>query len=164
MTLEATSPPPSAAFSRKNFCSHIGSMALRILLLSTFLCIAASQTIVKTPPGYSGELPFTLETGLVSFTMHYTVSVSFPRKYTMANFFGICRYIGVDDSEDVQMFYYFVESQRTPLEYPLMLWLTGGPGCSTLLAFFYESGKLLTTYCIFCCKTTLHYSHSFFVQ
>lgn len=50
------------------------------------------------------------------------------------------RYIAVGDTDDVQLFYYFVESQRSPPLDPLMLWLTGGPGCSTLLAFFYESG------------------------
>ena len=50
------------------------------------------------------------------------------------------RYIGVGNTEDVQLFYYFVESQRSPAQDPVVLWLTGGPGCSTLLAFFYESG------------------------
>ncbi|XP_028084255.1 serine carboxypeptidase-like 18 isoform X3 [Camellia sinensis] len=44
--------------------------------------------------------------------------------------------------DDVQLFYYFVESQRNPAQDPLMLWLTGGPGCSCLTAFFYESGPV----------------------
>ena len=60
-------------------------------------------------------------------------------------FVFVCiRYIGVGDSNQSQLFYYFVESQRSPTEDPLMIWLTGGPGCSVLSAFFYESGIFLS--------------------
>ncbi|KAK9038694.1 hypothetical protein V6N11_023550 [Hibiscus sabdariffa] len=48
-------------------------------------------------------------------------------------------YIGVDDTE---FFYYFVESESNPEEDPLLLWLTGGPGCSSLSGFFFEIGPL----------------------
>nr|XP_023871786.1 serine carboxypeptidase-like 13 [Quercus suber] len=89
---------------------------LQLLVLLLSAGIAMSGSVVKTLPGYSGDLPFTLETG----------------------------YIGVGNTEDVQLFYYFVESQRSPAQDPVVLWLTGGPGCSTLLAFFYESAFLLT--------------------
>ncbi|KAK7823702.1 serine carboxypeptidase-like 17 [Quercus suber] len=91
---------------------------LQLLVLLLSAGIAMSGSVVKTLPGYSGDLPFTLETG----------------------------YIGVGNTEDVQLFYYFVESQRSPAQDPVVLWLTGGPGCSTLLAFFYESGPLGFTY------------------
>jgi serine carboxypeptidase-like clade 1 len=60
---------------------------------------------------------------------------------------GICtciRYVSVGDYNQSQLFYYFVESQRSPSEDPLMLWLTGGPGCSVLSAFLYESGTFLS--------------------
>lgn len=36
--------------------------------------------------------------------------------------------------------YVFVESQNDPKTDPLALWLTGGPGCSSMLAFLYEHG------------------------
>ncbi|KAG2727717.1 hypothetical protein I3843_01G165700 [Carya illinoinensis] len=91
---------------------------LHITLLLILSGVSLSGTVVKTLPGFAGDLPFTLETG----------------------------YIGVGDTEDVQLFYYFVESQRSPAQDPVVLWLTGGPGCSTLLAFFYESGPLGFTY------------------
>ncbi|CAL5381451.1 unnamed protein product [Camellia sinensis] len=42
------------------------------------------------------------------------------------------------ESEDVQLFYYFIESERNPSDDPLMLWLTGGPGCSVLSGLIYE--------------------------
>lgn len=44
------------------------------------------------------------------------------------------------DNEEVQLFYLFVESQTTPAEDPLLLWFNGGPGCSGLAGFFFESG------------------------
>ncbi|XWS29686.1 hypothetical protein CRYUN_Cryun24cG0051500 [Craigia yunnanensis] len=52
-------------------------------------------------------------------------------------------YIGVGD---VEFFYYFIESERNPGEDPLMLWLTGGPGCSALSGLFFEIGKFLIVY------------------
>jgi carboxypeptidase C (cathepsin A) len=46
----------------------------------------------------------------------------------------------VGEKEDVQVFYYFIESENKPKDDPLMVWLTGGPGCSTLSGLFFEIG------------------------
>ncbi|MCH80423.1 serine carboxypeptidase, partial [Trifolium medium] len=51
-------------------------------------------------------------------------------------------YVGVGENEDVQVFYYFIESENNPKDDTLMLWLTGGPGCSALSSLFYEIGPL----------------------
>lgn len=38
------------------------------------------------------------------------------------------------------MFYVIVESERNPVRDPVVVWLSGGPGCSGLDAFIYEHG------------------------
>ncbi|KAK3030245.1 hypothetical protein RJ639_038368 [Escallonia herrerae] len=89
---------------------------LLLLLASIHLCsrLALSHSLVKFLPGFQGPLPFELETG----------------------------YVGVDESEDVQIFYYFVKSETKPRQDPLILWLTGGPGCSSFSGLIYEIGPL----------------------
>ncbi|XP_054818908.1 serine carboxypeptidase-like 18 isoform X2 [Prosopis cineraria] len=85
---------------------------LVLLLFAPFM--ASSRSIIKNLPGFSGDLPFKLETG----------------------------YIGVGEEEDVQLFYLFVESQRNPSKDPILLWFVGGPGCSALSAFLFENGPV----------------------
>ncbi|KAK1278802.1 Serine carboxypeptidase-like 6 [Acorus gramineus] len=52
------------------------------------------------------------------------------------------RYIGVDEERDAQLFYYFIKSERSPDEDPLLVWISGGPGCSVFSAVAYEIGPL----------------------
>nr|APR64442.1 Serine carboxypeptidase precursor family protein [Populus tomentosa] len=48
-------------------------------------------------------------------------------------------YYNIEHSHDARMFYFFFES-RTSKKDPVVIWLTGGPGCSSELAMFYENG------------------------
>ncbi|KAJ0591669.1 putative sinapoylglucose--sinapoylglucose O-sinapoyltransferase [Helianthus annuus] len=92
--------------------NHITYASLCILFVFLLSSFSDGNSIVKNLPGFDGDLPFTLETG----------------------------YVGVGANEEIQLFYYFVESQRDPLHDPLLLYLTGGPGTSGLYPFLYQIG------------------------
>ena len=40
------------------------------------------------------------------------------------------------------MFYWLFRSRRDPDSDPVVMWLTGGPGCSSETALFYENGPI----------------------
>nr|CAB3459645.1 unnamed protein product [Digitaria exilis] len=49
-------------------------------------------------------------------------------------------YVTVDEKLESRLFYYLVESERDPTMDPVVLWLNGGPGCSSFDGFVYEHG------------------------
>uniref|UniRef100_M1CNC5 Carboxypeptidase n=1 Tax=Solanum tuberosum TaxID=4113 RepID=M1CNC5_SOLTU len=49
-------------------------------------------------------------------------------------------YVNLDESHGKNMYYYFIESERNPSKDPVVLWLNGGPGCSSFDGFVYEHG------------------------
>ncbi|CAL5028222.1 unnamed protein product [Urochloa decumbens] len=49
-------------------------------------------------------------------------------------------YVTVDDASERSLFYYLVLSERDPAADPVVLWLNGGPGCSSFDGFVYEHG------------------------
>ncbi|KAH0922455.1 LOW QUALITY PROTEIN: hypothetical protein HID58_022473 [Brassica napus] len=48
-------------------------------------------------------------------------------------------YYKLPNSKAARMFYFFFESRSNKAD-PVVIWLTGGPGCSSELALFYENG------------------------
>lgn len=97
--------------------SHGLALGLISFLLLVVIAVAQSEknrTVISHLPGFHGPIPFSLQTG----------------------------YVEVDKSNGVRFFYYFVESERNPAEDPVLLWLTGGPGCSAFSGLVYEIGPL----------------------
>ncbi|KAF7073689.1 hypothetical protein CFC21_078637 [Triticum aestivum] len=81
---------------------------------SSFSSPQQQSKIITHLPGFDGPLPFQLQTG----------------------------YVEVDESNGVRLFYYFIRSERDPAQDPVMIWLTGGPGCSAFSGLVYEIGPL----------------------
>jgi carboxypeptidase C (cathepsin A) len=54
-------------------------------------------------------------------------------------------YSGMLDTEDAarRLHYVFALSQNDPVNSPVVLWLNGGPGCSSLLGFIQEHGPVI---------------------
>ncbi|CAL4905202.1 unnamed protein product [Urochloa decumbens] len=73
-----------------------------------------AATVVTRLPGFDGPLPFSLETG----------------------------YVSIDEDTGAELFYYFVESERSPATDPVFLWLTGGPRCSGFCGVAFEIGPI----------------------
>jgi carboxypeptidase C (cathepsin A) len=49
----------------------------------------------------------------------------------------------INTYKGVAIHYVFFPSQNDQTKDPLVIWLSGGPGCSSLLATFYENGPLI---------------------
>ncbi|RWR82490.1 serine carboxypeptidase-like protein 18 isoform X2 [Cinnamomum micranthum f. kanehirae] len=106
------------AVTKENFLSLFSQYLMLLLVCFSYCCHASSKWPVKYLPGFNGPLPFHMETG----------------------------YVGVGESDEDQLFYYFVKSETNPREDPLIMWLTGGPGCSAWSGLLYEIGPLIIEY------------------
>ncbi|CAI9775262.1 unnamed protein product [Fraxinus pennsylvanica] len=59
----------------------------------------------------------------------------------LVSFQQFAGYVSVDQKKQRALFYYFVEAEVDPASKPLVLWLNGGPGCSSLgVGAFSENG------------------------
>ncbi|RVW82494.1 Serine carboxypeptidase-like 18 [Vitis vinifera] len=106
--------------------SYFTTMYRSLLLVLAFSSIAVSESIIKTLPG------------LILYFMFKGADIDYQ---VLSD--KVC---GVGKSDDIQLFYYFIESERNPSLDPLMLWLTGGPGCSAFSGLVYEIGPLIFDY------------------
>ncbi|CAA2955992.1 serine carboxypeptidase-like [Olea europaea subsp. europaea] len=54
-------------------------------------------------------------------------------------------YYRLPHAKSARMFYYFFQSRNKPSTDPVVVYLTGGPGCSTSQALFYVNGPFHIT-------------------
>ncbi|KAJ3671950.1 hypothetical protein LUZ60_008029 [Juncus effusus] len=93
--------------------SPICSLFLLLVSISPLLIVGAPVGAQVTHlPGFNGSFP----------SKHYA------------------GYVAVDEAHGRNLFYYFVESEGNPAKDPVVLWLNGGPGCSSFDGFVYEHG------------------------
>lgn len=78
---------------------------------------APVKSLVTYLPGFTGTFP----------SKHYSGYITLEGR-------------SINQSIPKNLFYYFVESERSPEKDPLVLWLNGGPGCSSFDGFIYEHG------------------------
>ncbi|TKY60540.1 Serine carboxypeptidase 45 [Spatholobus suberectus] len=84
------------------------------------------------------QLSFSLEIFCLSYHADRIVRLPGQPNIGFQQFSG---YVTVDDMKHKALFYYFVESETDPASKPLVLWLNGGPGCSSLgVGAFSENG------------------------
>lgn len=52
-------------------------------------------------------------------------------------------YFRLNRTHDARLFYFYFESRGNKNEDPLVLWMTGGPGCSSEIALLFENGPFI---------------------
>jgi carboxypeptidase C (cathepsin A) len=68
---------------------------------------------------------------------------SFPGIAKLPGFAIYSGYLTIDDSTGKAIHYLFAESQNNPKTDPVLLWLNGGPGCSSVEGFLSENGPFV---------------------
>ncbi|KAF5821981.1 putative carboxypeptidase C [Helianthus annuus] len=94
----------------------MNKITFSICITFTFLFFSAhsapENAAISQIPGFDGTLP----------SKHYA------------------GYVTIDENHGKKLYYYYVLSERNPSEDPVVLWLNGGPGCSSFDGFVYEHG------------------------
>ncbi|XP_022717995.1 serine carboxypeptidase-like 44 isoform X2 [Durio zibethinus] len=72
------------------------------------------------------------------------------------NFRQFSGYIDVDGKAGRSLFYYLVEAENDPMNLPLTVWLTGGPGCSSVGDSFISVGPFTTSNNAHCLQRNPH--------
>ncbi|PNT77308.1 hypothetical protein BRADI_1g60910v3 [Brachypodium distachyon] len=125
-----------------------------LLVLSSLFCISVANTTTGDNPKHplefdqlnistkyvpekqhasmnNGTTSPSVHNGLQDYLREKDKIRAMPGQLEEVEFDQYAGYITVDANAGRALFYYFVEAPRDPLNKPLVLWLNGGPGCSS---------------------------------
>ncbi|CAM0873458.1 unnamed protein product [Alopecurus aequalis] len=134
--------------------THPIKMKRGLLVLWSLLCLWVANTATGNKPKHPLEFDqLKISTKYVPEKQHASVNIStasssvhgdsqdylrekdkiraMPGQMEEAEFDQYAGYVTVDANAGRALFYYFVEAPQDPLKKPLVLWLNGGPGCSS---------------------------------
>ncbi|WVY97240.1 hypothetical protein V8G54_029391 [Vigna mungo] len=122
-------------FSPSTYASASNEAALLAKRLISDLNLFPDDAVNFVPVANSSLQPRKIVEKRLRFP-NLVASDSEPSVYDLGHHAG---YYPIEHSHAARMFYFFFES-RNRKEDPIVIWLTGGPGCSSELALFYENG------------------------
>lgn len=70
----------------------------------------------------------------------HSLRVKHPGKLGVDDTKQLSGYLDIGSEEEKHLFFWFFEARNDPKNAPVVLWLNGGPGCSSLTGLFFELG------------------------
>jgi cathepsin A (carboxypeptidase C) len=116
---------------------HIRYYVPFVLLSSITSSVLSSQIPFQTTPQAEAFQVYQSQ-----YSEHHSIRIKQQQNDTLCNAHSK-QYTGWLDVGPKHLFFWYFESQSSPSDDPLLLWLTGGPGGSSMLGLLMENGPCL---------------------